>query len=493
MSSFQSAYLATVLASVSGSISIVSSCLCMIIILRGFSIDSCLSVYHRIIFFTSFGDLLTSLAITLSTLPMPKDLVYDAFHDSTKYGNTTTCSLQGFLVYAGSIAGICSICILCFYYLCVLKFGFGDDGAMHKNSERISYILSVALSCIPGLVLWRNGLINPHPYEPYCFVGSYPYGCREDGAEKKCVRGGFSEAGRMCIILLRYYLFSLIIIGFFTVVSTMASIVSFTFVAERAILSKHDQTVSSTKNIDNGDHTRLSMLRKSSVASHKNSSEITPPRRTRGVSEEERSSDGVNQPLATGNDNAAHSAVHSNAKMGLTNYNYTSSIRNAQNNNSSYTKAVVTQAGMYILTFILTWFFYILAFIFPQGNTIAVLKAIFFPLKGFFNSAVFLYHKIHNLRQAYPEMSTLEAGHAVLFNGSRVPEIVISRIELVLLHSVFNDEENLSTVAHSNCQQIADRRRSIERRASAVCPVGEGDQEESISNSKDLSGFYFPV
>ncbi len=407
-----------------------------------------------------------------------------------KYGNTNTCSLQGFFVYAGSIAGICSICILCFYYLCVLKFGFGDDGAMHKNAERTSYILSFALSCIPGLVLWINGLINPQPYEPYCFVGSYPYGCREDGTKQKCIRGGFPEAGSMCIILFRYFLFSFIIIGFFTVVSSMAAIVSFVFAAERAILSSHDQAVISSTNIGENDHTPLSMLRKSSVASHKRSFLITSPQRTGGV-RKEGSGDGDNQPRATLSDNAGPIAAHSPAKMDRTNFNFTSSFRNAQNNNRY--KTVVTQAGMYIITFILSWFFTILAFIYPQGNIIAVLKATFYPLKGFFNSAVFLYHKIHNLRQAYPEMSTLEAWHAVLFNRIKVPEIVISRIELLFLHNIFDDEEkSAAAAAHSDCQQqAADRRHSIQRRASAVSPpVREDDQEESITNSKDLSGFH---
>lgn len=54
------------------------------------------SVYHHIIF-GSVADILQSIAMALTTLPMPMEMIYEQFNGLIVVGNNKTCSIQGFL------------------------------------------------------------------------------------------------------------------------------------------------------------------------------------------------------------------------------------------------------------------------------------------------------------------------------------------------------------------------------------------------------------
>ena len=61
-----------IIPTVTGSISCLSSLTIIAFILRSKSN----TIYHRIMFGLSSADIITSLAIALTTLPMPKDVIY---------------------------------------------------------------------------------------------------------------------------------------------------------------------------------------------------------------------------------------------------------------------------------------------------------------------------------------------------------------------------------------------------------------------------------
>lgn len=72
------------------------------------------SVYHRIMFGMSFFDIVQSLAMAFTTLPMPTYMIYDQFEDSRK--------AQGFMFLIGSMTATTYNAMLCLYYLCALRY-----------------------------------------------------------------------------------------------------------------------------------------------------------------------------------------------------------------------------------------------------------------------------------------------------------------------------------------------------------------------------------
>uniref|UniRef100_A0A7S3VEY2 G-protein coupled receptors family 1 profile domain-containing protein n=1 Tax=Chaetoceros debilis TaxID=122233 RepID=A0A7S3VEY2_9STRA len=78
-------------------------------------------IYHRIVLCMSIADILASLAMGLTTLPMPKEMPFEVElgYDwpGPRYGNTWTCNAQGFIwVFAGTIGfGLNAMLCLCKY------------------------------------------------------------------------------------------------------------------------------------------------------------------------------------------------------------------------------------------------------------------------------------------------------------------------------------------------------------------------------------------
>eukprot|EP00979_Chaetoceros_neogracilis_P013567 scaffold3909_cov180-Chaetoceros_neogracile.AAC.1 len=88
---------------VTGSISFLSSMIIISIVLR--SKSGIKTTYHRIILCMSSADCLTSLAIALTTIPMPKDIIYP--FDMPSYGNIATCEAQGLIFIMGTGLALC--------------------------------------------------------------------------------------------------------------------------------------------------------------------------------------------------------------------------------------------------------------------------------------------------------------------------------------------------------------------------------------------------
>ena len=110
-----------VIPTVTGSISFLSSIIIMSFILR----SRVNSTYHRIIFCLSFFDMLTSLSIALTTIPMPRDVVYPFAGPS--YGNIATCEAQGMIYMIGNGMVFCMNGTLNIYYMCTLRYKIKEE------------------------------------------------------------------------------------------------------------------------------------------------------------------------------------------------------------------------------------------------------------------------------------------------------------------------------------------------------------------------------
>lgn len=157
--------LGLVLPIISASISFVSCTLILIIIAR--SNERLSSTYHRIMGMSSFCLLFSSASIALTTIPMPKDVV---FHYAGKsYGNTTTCIVQGLLfIYGYKIHFFMEKAMFAFYFfrigLCVKQkylTRFFDPAV-------ILVVIWICLQVKSESLNFEN--INPSPVEVrHCF------------------------------------------------------------------------------------------------------------------------------------------------------------------------------------------------------------------------------------------------------------------------------------------------------------------------------------
>ena len=154
---------------VTGSISFLSSLTVVSFILR----SRVNNVYHRIIFCMSFFDMLASLAIALTTLPMPSDVVYP--FDGPSYGTVQTCEAQGFVYMLGYGMVICMNMTLNIYYLCTLRFKMKEK-VFSQYMEPILYVLSTVIPVLSMCPL-KESMLNPTTFAPFCQPSAYPKNC----------------------------------------------------------------------------------------------------------------------------------------------------------------------------------------------------------------------------------------------------------------------------------------------------------------------------
>lgn len=101
------------------SLSTLASFLLIIIIYR--SKTKMGSVYHRIMFGMSFFDIVQSLAMAFTTLPMPTCMIYDQF-EGLIIGTEDSRKAHGFMFLIGSMTATTYNAMLCLYYLCALRY-----------------------------------------------------------------------------------------------------------------------------------------------------------------------------------------------------------------------------------------------------------------------------------------------------------------------------------------------------------------------------------
>lgn len=174
------------------SISILSSCLIIFVILR--SPTGLASIYHRLMLSLSCASILQSCAMAFTTLPMPTDMIYDQF-DGLVLGNVSSCSFQAFCFNTGFHATTFYTIFLIYYYLFALHFCM-SDATFSKYIEPVMHVFAVLFSLIVSILSWTFDLMHPSPLYPFCVTTSYPYWCK---TKNDCLNGELSE-GRVAIL-----------------------------------------------------------------------------------------------------------------------------------------------------------------------------------------------------------------------------------------------------------------------------------------------------
>ena len=152
------------------------------------------SVYHRILFGMSVANIIQSIAMALTTLPMPTDMIYTGFQGLI-IGNKYTCKAQGFFVAIGAVSGMVYNAMLSVYYLCSINFSMADYD-FRQYVEPFFHLSGLVFSLMIGTLLLVGDCFNPSPTATsWCGVSVYPYWLHEDDKISEV------EIGKLALLL----------------------------------------------------------------------------------------------------------------------------------------------------------------------------------------------------------------------------------------------------------------------------------------------------
>jgi hypothetical protein len=207
-----------------GSLSAISSALIIYIILRSQTRLS--SIYHRIMFGMSIADICGSIAMALTSLPMPsympKEEIFGYHWAGTRLGNQYTCDAQGFFAFFGMGCMFNYNAMLCVYYACAIAFTMKE-----KNIEKyvepilhaIPFLAGLAFSVPPLFYDMYNPGISVYAW---CGPVTYPNECSVY-ENVECIRGNsnMTKAVRVLIAVFILYIFFVIFVSLGMVIWTV--------------------------------------------------------------------------------------------------------------------------------------------------------------------------------------------------------------------------------------------------------------------------------
>ena len=186
---------AVIITTITGSLSAISSCCLILVILR--SQSKLNTVYHRITFGMSCADIMSSVAMALTTIPLPKSLPNDIIeleanfvdYDNwagMKLGNVQTCSAQGFFFTFGILAMYVYNLMLCVYYVCTLVFHMKEKLIIRRVEPALHICpITLGLGCALNFLFFNA--YNPNGWEAWC--APHSVGCDWSDENPKCIRG----------------------------------------------------------------------------------------------------------------------------------------------------------------------------------------------------------------------------------------------------------------------------------------------------------------
>jgi len=173
-----------------GGISAISSTLIIYVILRSETRLS--SIYHRIMFGMSLADISGSIAMALTTLPMPsympKEEIFGYNWTGTRLGNEYTCNTQGFFAFFGMTCMFNYNAMLCVYYACAIAFTMREKH-IQKYVEPVLHGFPIAIGLALALPPLFYEMYNPGiTAYPWCGPFPYPDECAVLN-NVECIRG----------------------------------------------------------------------------------------------------------------------------------------------------------------------------------------------------------------------------------------------------------------------------------------------------------------
>jgi len=186
-----------------GSLSAISSTLTIYVILRSQTRLS--SIYHRIMFGMSLADICGSIAMALTSLPMPsympKEEIFGYKWAGTRLGNTYTCNAQGFFVFFGMGCMFNYNAMLCVYYVCAIAFTMRERN-IKKYVEPILHGIPLLAGLSFSLPPLFYDMYNPS-VSAYAWCGPVPYPneCSVYTNDVECIRGDARMAKVVGVII----------------------------------------------------------------------------------------------------------------------------------------------------------------------------------------------------------------------------------------------------------------------------------------------------
>ncbi len=382
------------------------------------------TTYHRIMLFSSVCDVVTSSMFAITTLPMPGDVIYP--FEGKKIGSFASCQCQAFVYFVASQHMICANVALNIYYVCTIRYQM-DGERFKKIIEPIVWIFVVILPLPLPIVLLHVGLLNPSPFETLCSFGAYPKECTFDD-DVPCLRG---ETSPKLYQFIRLFFLGSMAFFFGTITFSMGLIVK----------GVHDSETSNNVAVIFSRGRKLKSGR-------------TP--RTAEVKDNDADGD-----VVVDDGDAARESSESPPQP------------------VSVRRIIFRQAMMYIGAVFFTWIFSILTFKWEEEWGLQILKCIFQPSQGLFNALIFFYHKLYNIRVSNKDITFMEALYLLRQEPSKVPEVLVSRIDLVEAHANKIPSLNIGSQLESSESESASR--------SALSPISNEFSLQTPSPSMDLS------
>eukprot|EP00979_Chaetoceros_neogracilis_P001736 scaffold308_cov214-Chaetoceros_neogracile.AAC.1 len=373
-SSFSQTRAGWVIPTVTSIISFCASALIIYIIARS-DRNRYTATYHRIMGFMSIADMLSSFAISLTTIPMPKDVNEVYNFDGNSYGTVVTCEIQALTYVLGvRLSAGASIC-LSVYYLLTIRYHVSHE-VITRCVEPTFLVLTLLMVVIPPIfTTFGKQLYNPTPLMSWCVVSEFPQGCSEDDGVG-CIRG---EEG--ATVTARTHIWFQVTALTILHVACLGSIVATAYTRDR------EQVQTDLLNTDESHQTEPKYEEELQLASIEEvyAGEV----QHQEVKEED------DAPLQLN-----HGANH---------------IQD--------TRMIVKHAIMYAVAFIGTNF--LIPQLSPDSTILAILTITFRPFLGFFNALIFISQKVYIIRQADEDLTFCKALNRIIMSPSVVPAIVI--------------------------------------------------------------------
>ena len=345
------------------------------------------TVYHRILFGMSFFDVLQSLCMALTPLPMPKDILYPQFNNGLLpiLGNRMSCDIQGFVV---TFSGFCTIClnlILCIYYFCSICRKMMDD-RFRRVIEPSLYVTTICFSLLMAIYRLKNKHINPSPLKlPFCGYSQYPYWCDSDDSPECAYKR--SGTGKVEAANLSGVLF--LIICALAIFFTMSLIVCNVYLQELRIKSYAKQAQEGS----------------------------------------------INDEAKVSNNNESSSQER---------------ILRRYRSDMHYTRDAVKSATLYTIAFIAVWQYPVIRGFWHDDNSkMLIISIALRPLQGVFNLVIFLYHNIRRILNQYPEVS-MKTAFLMTLDRDYDAEYILSNITLVKISSRLRTRHNRLVLCIAN-------------------------------------------
>mmetsp|Transcript_12717 Transcript_12717/g.15589 ORF Transcript_12717/g.15589 Transcript_12717/m.15589 type:complete len:515 (+) Transcript_12717:97-1641(+) len=160
---------------ITGSISAISSSLIIYLIYN--SERRLCTIYHRIMFAMSCADVLASVAMALSTIPMPNapicEIDEDRWDTLFTLGNLQTCKVQGFFILFGLNCMYAYNGMLCIYYTCAIAFRMKED-TIKKRVEPFLHLFPIIVSLAVSIPPLYFNLYHATENDAWCMVATHP-------------------------------------------------------------------------------------------------------------------------------------------------------------------------------------------------------------------------------------------------------------------------------------------------------------------------------